>query len=346
MDMENKENMLASIWLFAAAVIITFVEVLLCLGSTAPEALKLLPAGLLLLAVIAAYKYILKRTVEDSETAANQAEARIQSLQKELEKQQYESARELEKQQKESRESLLELQESYDKQILDFCSNVSHGIRLPVSVAAGYADLLRSDAVEDPNERSEYLNKISERLYYMNDLLTRNISTMRGDSGQLRKNNLQKTEFDLVGFMRKAMEDFSPVTEEQGISLQLVTVETELNVNADRVLLLHMLDSLVENASKYMRRRGTVTFILTREQESIQLVCQDDGMGMDESQVAHIFQKGYRGENTSGLGGSGRGLYMVDVIVRAHEGSIQASSAYGSGMRIAISLPIAAGQNT
>ncbi len=342
----NMGNKSVSTWLFASSAVITFVGVLLCLGSSTPENLKLMLAGLLLFAIIVAYHYMLKRAGLNHEASVAQSDAQIQALKDKLEQQQYESARELEKLQKESRESMLELQESCEKQMLDFCSNMSHGIRLPISVAVGYADLLRSNVVDDPNERNEYLEKISERLYYMNDLLTRNITTMRGDSNKLHKDNLNKTNFDLVGFMRKAMKDFSPVTEEQGIYLQLVTTESELDVCADRVLLLHMLDSLVENASKYMRRHGTMTFVLIREQEGVQLICQDDGMGMDEAQVAHIFQKGYRGGNTNGLVGSGRGLYMVDVIVRAHGGSIQASSAYGSGMRISIFLPITAGQNT
>jgi len=339
-------NKSISTWLYIAAAIIAFVGLLLCLGTIAPEALKLLLAGLLLFAIIAAYRYMLNRALKEHEATVKQMDEQIHLLQDELKKLQYESAQELEYQQKKNREAILELQESYEQQIHDFCSNMSHGIRLPISVAAGYADLLRSNAVDDPDERNEYLDKISERLYYMNDLLTRNMATMRGDSSQPRQSNLQKTGFDLVGFMRRAMEDFNPVTEEQGISLQLVTVESELMVNADRVLMLHMIDSLVENASKYMRRHGTVTFILTREEKGVQLVCQDDGMGMDEAQVAHIFQKGYRGENTDGLVGSGRGLYMVDVIVRAHGGTIQAASAYGSGMRIAIFLPITGGQDT
>lgn len=329
--------------------LIVLLEVLLCCVASAQRIGQplLLLGSLFLCGIILVYAYLLRQTNQKCQSLAEQnaaQEAQIRQLQHQLEQweqQQMDYTQALEQQQEEAQRALLEQQMVCQQQMQDLCSSISHEIRLPVSVAAGYADLLRNDMVDSSKERKQYLEKIAERLYYMNDLLTRNINTIRSESTEAQPlDHLQKSQFDMVAFLTDALQDFRPFTQERGIALQLVTIEPELQVSADRVLLLHMLDSLVENAAKYMQRSGTVTFILMQQEDAIWLTCQDDGMGMDEEQAAHIFQKGFRGENTNGKNGSGHGLYMVDVIVHAHGGSVQASSTYGSGMRIAIKLPI------
>jgi len=326
--------------------LVVLVEVLLCcIAYTQQIGRQLLLGNLFLCGLLFLYAYFLRQTNQKCQSlAAQNAEknARIQLLQhqlEQLEQQRWDDTQMWEQQREQAQCALLEQQATYQQQMQDLCSSISHEIRLPVSVAAGYADLLRHNMVDSPQERNCYLEKIAERLYYMNDLLTRHIDTLRNESGEALE-HLQKSQFDMVAFLTSALQDFRPFTQERGIALQLVTIEPELWVSADRVLLLHMLDSLVENAAKYMQRSGTVTFILMQQGDSILLTCQDDGMGMDEEQAMHIFQKGFRGKNTSGKNGSGHGLHMVDVIVHAHGGSAQASSTYGSGLRIAIKLPI------
>lgn len=335
-------------WFVGITLVVVVIELCLChFTNTQTIGVQLLLGNLFLCGIVFVYAYFLWQTNQKCQklTAQNVAQAaRIRLLQQQLEEweqQQLDYTQALTQQQKQAQCALQEQKAAYQQKMQDLCSSVSHEIRLPISVAAGYADLLRQNMIHDPQERQNYLEKIAERLYYMNDMLTRNITAIRNESETMQPlEHLQKTEFDIVAFLTSALQDFRPFTQEKGISLQLVTIEPKLWVNADRVLLLHMLDSLVENAAKYMQRKGTVTFILMQQQDSILLVCQDDGMGMDEEQASHIFQKGFRGKNTIGKNGSGHGLYMVDVIVHAHGGSVQASSTYGSGMRIAITLPI------
>lgn len=293
-------------------------------------------------AVIIVYTVRLREKAQEnqalSDALAHEREQN-QRLEKQLAQERESAARQLEAERADGRRRLLELEAANEEKNAALLSSLSHELRLPVSVAAGYADLLLDHAIEDEQEAQEYLSKIADRLRYLNEIVSRNLSAMKGEEGNAAA-HLQKMVFDLAAFIRSELEDCRAMAQEKGIDIQFISPESAVQVSADPVLLRHIIDNLLENAMKYMKRPGTVSFVLTRRGTEVELVCRDDGLGMESDQAVHIFENGYRGSNTGSLSGSGHGLHMVNIIAQAHGGSCTAESSPGSGMRISLRLPI------
>lgn len=298
--------------------------------------------GALVCAVIAVYAYRLRECEKEKEILNGQLaqeQTRLRLVQAQLEQERKDAAKQLEQERAASHRALLQMQVECEERNEAFFSHVSHELRLPVSVAIGYAELLRDGVIEETEEQREYLGKIADKLKYMNELIGRNLQKVRDGEADLSE-GLQKVSFDLVDFLQKNLGDLRAAAQEKDIDCQLVTLVPAMPVLADPILMQHILDNLVENAMKYMGRPGTVTFLLAYGENEVVLTYRDDGFGMDNAQTAHIFENGFRGSNTQRLSGSGRGLHLVNIIVHAHGGRCEAESAPGMGMRIVLHLPI------
>jgi len=118
-----------------------------------------------------------------------------------------------------------------------------------------------------------------------------------------------------------------------------------LSINGNEDYLKQLLYILVENAFKYTEE-GLVS--LTFERSSVQkngstelyiTIC-DTGIGIPEQDLAHIFERFYRGENTHGIKGTGLGLPIAKWIVEQHKGTIEVHSRVGMGTTFTITLPV------
>ncbi len=319
------------------------IEVLLCiLGGMQLLSGWVVLAGALVCGVIAVYAYQLHMSTKHADALLAQLaweQEQLQYLREQIEQERKAAAAQLEEERASARRERAALEQACEQRNEAFLSHVSHELRLPISVAVGYAELLRDGMVEEQDEQREYLAKIAERLHLINEMLSRSLCEVRNEEEEITA-RLKKVPFDLVDLLQKGLVDFCALTQEKEIDCQMVTLAPSIPVVADPVLLQHVFDNLVENAMKYMGRPGTVTFVLACEQDAVVLTCRDDGFGMDSKQAARIFDNGFRGANTHGQSGSGHGLHLVDIIVRAHGGTCTAESAPGRGMRIVLRLPI------
>lgn len=298
--------------------------------------------GGLVCAVIAIYAYRLHESERQREALCaqiGQMREQMQQMHRTMDQERRHAETKLEEERAASNRALLQLRQECEEYNRSFFSQIAHELRLPVSVAVGYAELLRDGAIDEEEEQREYLGKIAERLYFINELVGRRLSEGRDGESDIAA-GLKKNTFDLVRFLECNLLDLRAAVQEKEIECQLVTLEQSLQVYADHVLLLHVLDNLMENSMKYMGRPGTVTFMLSRNEGDVLLIYQDDGCGMDSEQAAHIFENGFRGGNSKGQSGSGHGLHLVDIIISAHGGTCTAESAPGTGMRITLRLPI------
>lgn len=113
-------------------------------------------------------------------------------------------------------------------------------------------------------------------------------------------------------------------------------------MNGDDQLLLSLLQNLVSNAWKYGKEDGHIWVIIKTETNMVRLTVRDDGIGMTQEQLAHIWDRFYQANTArTNLDGSlGLGLSMVKEIIRLHHGEINAESEYGKGSTFSVILPI------
>lgn len=218
-----------------------------------------------------------------------------------------------------------------EQRLEQYRSSISHSLRMPIAVIQGYADLLAGDVVTEPEVRREYLEKIVGRTQYMTELIGR-------QGAHSEKLKLKYEQIDMVKLAYRAAADLRTIADEMGIRIQVISPEQELLVRADGTVMSRVLLNLLENSLKYMRRSGTVTILLRREGENISLVVRDDGMGIPEEEVEHVFELYFRGSNH--VKGQGYGLYLVRQAALAHGGSVHARSGLGQGMCVTVTVPV------
>jgi len=120
-----------------------------------------------------------------------------------------------------------------------------------------------------------------------------------------------------------------------------------LNVYGDASLLRQVFGNLLSNAVKYSPDAGLIQVTAANQDAQIAVVIEDHGIGIPETEQEQVFERYYRGSNTSGIVGSGVGLYLVRTIVDLHKGSVALHSREGEGSRFTVQLPaLAAGVQT
>ena len=113
-----------------------------------------------------------------------------------------------------------------------------------------------------------------------------------------------------------------------------------LVVRGDANLLSQLFSNLLSNAVKYSPDGGLIQVTAAQDGTQIAVVIEDHGIGIPETDRERVFERYYRGSNTSGIGGSGVGLSLVRTIVDLHEGTIALDSSEGEGSRFTIRLPV------
>jgi len=113
-----------------------------------------------------------------------------------------------------------------------------------------------------------------------------------------------------------------------------------LFIQSDASLLSQLFGNLLSNAVKYSPEGGLIKLEAVEDGAEISVTIEDRGIGIPAAELDRIFERYYRGSNTSGIIGSGVGLQLVKTIVELHNGSIALTSREGEGSRFTIRLPI------
>lgn len=151
---------------------------------------------------------------------------------------------------------------------------------------------------------------------------------------------LNKTNFDLVEFIRKiAMNVESDLLEK---NLILNIIGNSIEVYADKDKIGQVVINLLSNAIKYSKEYGEITVTVTKNKNIVELSVNDTGIGIEKEDLPYIFEHLYRGDKSraSTTGGSGVGLAVVKTIVEAHEGGIEVVSEIDKGSKFTVTLLI------
>ncbi|MBI5191849.1 MAG: HAMP domain-containing protein [Nitrospirae bacterium] len=227
----------------------------------------------------------------------------------------------------------IKLQSSF-QQIKDFSENVSHELRIPLSILRGQTELSlkRSRPVE------EYRNTLEsnlEEILRMENIVERLLFLSKAERGELK---LEKSELDIRDLSEWAFAQFKLQAQEKNINL-ILNSENSVTVYGDEVLLRELLLNLIKNAITYTNEGGSVSLSIGRSDEGAVISVADTGIGIPEKDIPHIFERFYQVDKSRSTQGSGLGLSICKWIVEAHNGKITVESAYGKGSEFSVFLP-------
>ena len=218
----------------------------------------------------------------------------------------------------------------YEQARTELVAGISHDLRTPLTSVKGYLKGMQDGVANTPEKRAQYLGIAYQKACDMERLLQRLFYFSKLETGSLP---LLLSDVDLgeftAQFVREARQELSP----SGGRVELRGAPAAHPVRADPEQLLRVLNNLKDNAVRYA---GADPLVLTltvwrqRDRECIRFA--DNGHGVPEEQLPHLFERFWRGDearSSRGGEGSGLGLYIAKYIMEAHGGTIAAKNDHG-----------------
>ena len=229
---------------------------------------------------------------------------------------------------------LSSLEESFQRE-RRFTSDASHELRTPVAVILAYTEGLLGDSAL-PAEDREKAETILRECRRMQRMIAQMLTLTRAQEGRYP---VEMERICLNDVMEGVSLAAAEQAERQGVSLRFAA-EEKIMFTADQSLVTQLLLNLIENAVKYGRPGGTVICRASREGEWARLSVADDGVGISEENLPHIFERFFRADTARDRTGTGLGLSIVQWIVNLHGGEIHVKSRLGEGTEFTVRLPL------
>lgn len=228
------------------------------------------------------------------------------------------------------------IQAAMERQVA-FVADASHELRTPVTVIAGYVNLLRRWAQTEPAVGDEALDAIVRETDRMTRLTSRLLRLAA--AGPLEPHRRQRV--DLTALLQGLLEDAQAVAEERTLSIR-ADIQQDLWVDGDAERLHEMFWAFIDNAIKYSRPGGEIDIEAHPGKDDILVRVRDTGVGMTPEQTAHIFERFYRADPARQRQAEsfGLGLAIARETIRAHHGNVTVQSEPGRGTVFEITLPV------
>lgn len=222
----------------------------------------------------------------------------------------------------------------------ELVANVSHDLKTPLTMIKAYASMIKEISGDDPEKRGKHLDVIIEEADRLTSLVNDILSTSKITAGldKINKKVLNLTEL-LYGVINK----FSYLQETQGYSI-MVDVEAELYTLADEEQIYQVIYNLISNAVNYTGEDKTIYVSLkyAAEEKRIKFAVRDTGKGIDEEELAHIWDRYYRSKDSHlrPVKGTGLGLNIVKAILQKHEFDFGVNTTQGEGSTFYVDFPV------
>jgi signal transduction histidine kinase len=220
----------------------------------------------------------------------------------------------------------------------DFVATASHELRTPLtSIYGGIRTLNARGDQLDPMQRERLLRLIEQESAQLAHIVDQLLISTKLDRHELR---LSESDCELSSLSAEVVES-ARTRAPDTITVTLHAPQTPIPLRCDESLLRQVLVNLIDNAIKYSGDGGRIDVRLTEELGQARIDVQDEGLGIPPADHERIFEKFYRLDAgmSSGIGGSGLGLYISRAIITEMEGTLTVRSAPGAGSTFTVTLP-------
>jgi two-component system, OmpR family, sensor kinase len=213
-----------------------------------------------------------------------------------------------------------------------FIRRVDHELKNPLTAA--YAALDNLDAAADMPDRHLAILDVTTQLKRA-EALMRALRKLV----DLETRPIERDAVDLEQLLREVREASEGADEGSGLCATAINGGGPWLVEGDRDLLWMLIYNLLDNAHKFSGSTEPVAVEIAAIDDWIRVTVADRGHGIAADDVPHVFEELYRGENATGVEGSGIGLALVRTVAERHGGTVGVESALGQGACFTVQLP-------
>ncbi|MFE4094033.1 sensor histidine kinase [Priestia sp. YIM B13484] len=223
----------------------------------------------------------------------------------------------------------------------EWMTGISHDLRTPLSTIQGYGHMLESGHY---NWNEEELKEIGQTLRDKSEYMVELVEDF--SLAFKLKNNvvvLETKKVDVHQLLQHIMLKFVNDRTIENVHFSYVPAHLQPFIQADPRWFERMLDNLIFNAIKHNPKNTTITISTAIKSDRVLITIQDDGIGMDEETQKNLFDRYYRGTNTTEkTEGAGLGMSIAKAICELHKGHIEVRSTLHEGTAIILHLPLSA----
>jgi two-component system, OmpR family, sensor histidine kinase BaeS len=217
-----------------------------------------------------------------------------------------------------------------------FTGDLAHELRTPLATLRSQIEAYQ-DGIWEPT--AQRLQASHEELMRLVRLVNELEKLLAAENPQIR---LEKVELEAGSALQALWEMFLPLFKQKGVNLHIEEPEEELFFPADKDRFMQILSNIINNALKYTPEGKNVTIsVLTEKEGFVGFKVEDEGSGMAEDDIPHIFERFYRGDKSRDrkTGGVGIGLSIVKALMDAHKGIIKVKSRLNKGTTMILWFP-------
>jgi len=221
----------------------------------------------------------------------------------------------------------------------DFVANVSHEFRTPLTAIQGFAETLLAGAIDDPQNRTRFLEIILEH--------SRRLARLTEDLLMLSKMDAERLELEIrrlsvSQLIESCLETAQRRAAEKDLRISVNAPQRLPDIAGDRRRLAEVLQNLLDNAIQYTLPGGQILLSAETAEDEVVLTVSDTGIGIPKADQPRIFERFYRVDvaRSREAGGTGLGLAIAKHLVEVHGGRLWVDSEVGQGSQFHFSVPL------
>lgn len=222
----------------------------------------------------------------------------------------------------------------------EFVSNVSHELKTPLTSMKVLADSLVGQENVPSELYQDFMADIASEIDRENKIITDLLELVKMDRSSNER--LHISQINVNELLETIMKRITPIADKAGIELVMESFRPVI-AKVDEIKLGLALSNLIENAVKYNdKENGWVHVSLNADHRYMYVKVEDNGMGMPEEALDHIFERFYRVDKSHSreIGGTGLGLAITKSVILLHRGEIKVSSSEGDGTTFTVRIPL------
>lgn len=232
----------------------------------------------------------------------------------------------------EAHEQELKITQERETFLREFLSSMSHDLQSPLSSMRMNLYMMRQNP-KSIEKRADRIDRQIDKLSTMFDDIL-HVARLT----HLPELNKEKSQLDSI--INSSLSTLLDKLDEKNIQFTMSEI-TPIQIMADVSELERAFSNLIGNAIKYTPEAGHVSLNINKQEKDVLIEIKDTGIGIDEDDLPHIFERFYRAKNAVDFEkGTGLGLAIVKRIIELHDGIIEATSIEGQGTAFTIRLPL------